>query len=173
MLKVKEHFRYYRRGWSRGQELEWNYGEPTGWLTRNPQAVEKVLVDLGLIKPENTMESIQKRAELEKQKKEEERKEKLAKRQELKAQIDNIDEKIQEAFENSEERSLSDAEANRHYFNPTYGVNTVLTYTITNDEIIMCRNMGDFKHGVAIPRSDDVVNLIREFYRLNQELWDY
>ena len=68
-LKIRQHFRYYRRGWSRNEELEWNYGEPTGWLTQNPIAVEEILVKEGLIKTENTMKAINEKAEREKQKK--------------------------------------------------------------------------------------------------------
>jgi len=172
-LKVKEHFRYYRRGWSRGQELEWNYGEPTGWLTRNPEAVEEILVGAGLIKPENTMDAISERKELEKQKKEEELKLRVAKRNELKEKMNLIEEEINKSFDASEKRELSDAETNENYFNPTFGKCTVLTYTITDTEIIKCRNMGDFKYGVSIPYSEDIENLIKEYYALNEELLNY
>lgn len=55
-LKVKEHFKYYQRGWSRGQELEWNYGEPSGWLTRNGYKVQQILFENGLIKEENLID---------------------------------------------------------------------------------------------------------------------
>ena len=169
-LKVKEHFRYYKRGWSRGQELEWNYGEPCGWLTRNPEAVEKILVDVGLIKHENTMEAISERKRLEKQKKEKEQKLRIAKRNELKEKMDIIEEEINDSFDVSEKRELSDAEANEHYFNATFGKCTVLTYTITDTEIIRCRNMGDFKYGVSIPYSKNVENLIKDYYILSGEL---
>lgn len=69
-LKIKQYFNYYSRGWSKGQEMEWDYGEPSGWLTTNPEAVEKILVDSGLIKPENTMKAISERVALEKEQKE-------------------------------------------------------------------------------------------------------
>ena len=167
-LKIKTHFKYYKKGWSRGQELEWDYGEPSGWLTTNPKAVEEILVKEGLIKSENTMDAIQQRAELEKQKREVERKEKIEKREKIKKQMDIIDEKIKQAFNNSnEKRELTDVEANKHYFNPTFGKCTVTTYSITDAEIIKCNNMVDFKYGVAIPYSTNVEELIKEYYRLD------
>lgn len=172
-LKVKEHFRYYNRGWSRGQELEFEGFEPTGWLTTNPKAVEGILVDEGLIKPENTMDAIQKRVEEEKRIKEEEMKKSLEKRQEIKSEIREIEGQIKKIFENSERRELSDAEASEEYFNPTYGKCTVVTYSIKDDEVITCRNMVDFKYGVAIPRTDEVVNLIERMYALESELAKY
>ena len=171
-LKVKEHFKYYQKGWSKGQELEWNYGEPTGWLTRNPEEVERILVDAGLIKPENTMNAIQKREQEEKEKKEEEMKIKLAKKQEIKERMDNIDNKIKEEFDIPEKRVLSDAEANEHYFNADFGKGNVRTYRITNGEIIMCDNMGDFKYCVAIPFSQYVKQLIENYYYYNKQMWE-
>ena len=52
-LLVKKFFSYKSRGWSRGQELEWNFGEPVGWITRDGYEVQKVLFENGLIKKEN------------------------------------------------------------------------------------------------------------------------
>ena len=170
-LKVKEHFKYYRRGWSRGQELEWNYGEPTGWLTTNPQAVEGILVDLGLIKPENTMEAISERKRIEKEKKEAERKEAMKKRNEIKKQMNTIDEKIKEAFDSEERRELDDAEARSTHFNSTYFRGTIHAFTTKDGEIIETHHMGDFITGVAIPYSEEVEELIKESHRLNNELW--
>lgn len=173
-LKVKEHFRYYHKGWSRGQELEWNYGEPTGWLTRNPKAVEDILVQEGLIKLENTIEAIDERARLRKVKEDAERKERYEKREEISRKMDVIKNKIDNAFSYSDKvRVLDDAEAHEHYFNPTFGKCTVLTYTITDSEIIKVRNMGDFKRGVAIPYEENVKNLIVKYEELNKELWNY
>lgn len=168
--KIKQYFKYYRRGWSRGQELEWNYGEPTGWLTTQPLEVEKILVAAGLIKPENTMEEIKKRTEIAKQQKEEEMKKKLEKRLKIKEEIKMLDEQIKQAFNSEEKRTLSDAEAYKYYFDCTYGKNTVETYTITNEEIIKCENMVDFKYGIAIPYSKDVEDLIKKSYDLEKEL---
>lgn len=169
-LKVKEHFKYYQRGWSRGQELEWNYGEPTGWLTTNPEVVEKILIEAGLIKPENTMAVIQERAEIERQKKEQEQKERLEKRRVIKDKMDTIDIKIQDAFNSNNKRALDDAEARSTHFNSTYFRNTVNSFTIKEEEIIHTTHMGDFITGVAIPYSEKVENLIKEFHRLNNEL---
>lgn len=170
-LKVKEHFRYYRRGWSRGQELEWNYGEPTGWLTRNPEAVEEILVEAGLIKPENTMTAIHERAEKARQEKKQKEAKNLEKREEIKRNMRHIESKINNHFAYCDKvRQLSDAETNKHYFNPDFGKCTVVTYTITDSEIIRCRNMGDFKYGYAIPYSKNLENLILEYYELNKEL---
>ena len=170
-LKVKKHFRYYRKGWSRGQELEWEYGEPIGWLTRNPKAVEDILVDVGLIKLENTMESIREREELARQRKAEELKVAREKRELIGEKIDVIDSKIQMVFDSSEKRVLSDAEADEHYFNADFGKGTVCTYRIVGGEIIKCENMGDFKYGVAIPYSEDVESMLGEVYKLNGEFW--
>lgn len=170
-LKVKKHFRYYRRGWSRGQELEWNYGEPTGWLTQDPQAVEEILVEAGLIKPENTMAEIEHRAELAKQQKEAKRKEAMAKREQIKEKMDVLDEQIKEAFNSKKVKSLDDAEAT-HYYRGDYGKGTICRYTITDTEIIKCVNMGDFTYAVAIPYSKDVEKLIKDFYKLNDEFWE-
>lgn len=172
-LKVKKHFRYYRRGWSRGQELEWNYGEPTGWLTRNPKAVEDILVQEGLIKESNTMDAIDERARLQKAKEEAERKAKLQKREELLNEIKTIKSEIDKAFDCDEVRVLDDAEAYKHYFNPTFGKCTILTHTITDSEIIRVRDMGDFKYGMAIPYSEKVENLIVKYDELNKESWNY
>lgn len=169
-LKVKEHFRYYKRGWSRGQELEWNYGEPSGWLTRNPQSVENILVDIGLIKPENTMESISERKMKEEEKRRIEREKRVQKKTEIRAKLHEIDEKINEAFNSPDRRTLSDAEANENYFNPTFGKGTVVTFTIRNGEIIKCGNMGDFKYGVAIPYKEYVEQLIDNFYYFEKQL---
>ena len=172
--KIKQHFRYYNQGWSRGQELEWNYGEPTGWLTQNPEAVEEILVDAGLIKPENTMDAIEKRAESERKKEETKMKEQREKRENLQREMNHIKSKIDNYFSYSDKvRELDDAEANKCYLNPTYGKCTVLTYTITDTEIIKCRNMGDFKYGIAIPYSEKLENLIVEYEELNKELWNY
>lgn len=170
-LKVKEHFRYYRKGWSRGQELEWNYGEPTGWLTRNPSAVEDILVEVGLIKQENTMDSIRERDELEKQRRAEELNALKLKRDAIKEKMDIIDSKIQNVFDVSEKRELSDAEASEHYFNADFGKGTVCTFRIVDGEIVKCENMGDFKYGVAIPYSKDVEDMLGEVYSLNDEFW--
>lgn len=172
-LKVKKHFRYYKKGWSRGQELEWNYGEPTGWLTQNPQAVEDILVDAGLIKPENTMKAILEREELEKQKKEEENKKIMEKRMEIRGKLDEIDSEIQNAFNSSEKRELSDAEAREHYFNPGFGKCTVCTYSIKKGEIIKCENMGDFIFGVAVPFSEYLKQMIENFYYFEKQLEKY
>ena len=170
-LKVKEHFRYYQKGWSRGQELEWNYGEPTGWLTRDPQTVEDILLKIGLIKPENTMNAINEKKELEKQRKAEEQKKAMAKREELKEKAKVIDEKISEAFNSEEKRELDDAEAKNTHFNSTYFRNTVRSFTIKDSEIIETRYMGDFIYGVAIPYSIEVEELIKESHRLNEGFW--
>ena len=83
--------------------------------------------------------------------------------------MDAIDEKIREAFTSEETRPLDDAEAT-HYYGGDYGRGTVCTYTVTEDEIIKCRNMGDFTYAVAIPYSKDVENLIKKFYKLNESL---
>ena len=172
-LKIKEHFRYYRKGWSRGQELEWEYGEPIGWLTRNPKAVEDILVDVGLIKLENTMESIREREELARQRKADELKVAREKRELIGEKMDEIDSKIQMVFDSSEKRVLSDGEVDEHYFNADFGKGTVCTYRIVGGEIIKCENMGDFKYGVAIPYSDDVEDMLGEVYKLNDEFWGY
>lgn len=167
-LKVKEHFKYYAKGWSNGQELEWDYGEPSGWLTTNPEAVEKILVKEGLIKPENTMEAISERIALEKEQKEKE----FVKREEISKNMEEIHAKINDEFISCNNvRGLSDSEADEHYFNPDFGKGNVVTYTVTDTEIIQCRNMGDFKTGVAIPYTENLENLIKEFYKLNEEFW--
>lgn len=166
-LKVKDHFKHYNKGWSNGQELEWDYGEPSGWLTTNPEAVEKILVEAGLIKPENTMKAISERIALEKEQKEKE----FAKREELSEKIEEINGKISNHFKNSV-RGLSDAEANEYYFNPDFGKGNVVTYTVTDTEIIQCRDLGDFKSGIAIPYAENVEALIKEFYRLNNKFWE-
>ena len=168
-LKVKSYFKYYAPGWSNGQELEWDYGEPSGWLTTNPEAVEKILVEAGLIKPENTMKAISERIALEKEQKEKE----FAKREELSDRMEEIHSKINDEFISCNNgRMLSDAEANKHYFNPDFGKGNVVTYTIKDTEIIQCRNMGDFKSGIAIPYAENVKNLIKEFYELNEKFWE-
>lgn len=167
-LKVKEHFKYYAKGWSNGQELEWDYGEPSGWLTTNPEAVEKILVKEGLIKPENTMEAISERIALEKEQKEKE----FAKREKVRRNMEQIHAKLNDHFIQCDHvRTLSDAEADEHYFKPDFGKGNVVTYTVTDTEIIQCRHMGDFKTGVAIPYTENVENLIKEFYILNEEFW--
>lgn len=169
-LKVKEHFRYYRRGWSRGQELEWNYGEPTGWLTRNPQEVEKILMEIGLIKPENTMKAISEREREEKEKRKVEQEQRIQKKAEIHEKLDEIDAKINDAFNSPDKRILSDAEANKHYFNPSFGKGTVTTFSIDDGEIIKCQNMGDFKYGVAIPYAEYIKQLIDNFYYFEKQL---
>lgn len=167
-LKVKSYFKYYAPGWSNGQELEWNYGEPSGWLTTNPEVVEKILVGEGLIKPENTMKAISERIALEKEQKEKE----FAKREELSDRMKEIHSKINDEFIScNNARGLSDSEADEHYFNPDFGKGNVVTYTVTDTEIIQCRNMGDFKTGVAIPYTENLENLIKKFYTLNEEFW--
>lgn len=172
-LKVKDHFKYYNKGWSNGQELEWNYGEPSGWLTTNPEAVEKILVKAGLIKPENTMKAISERIALEKEQKEKEMAKRKAKREELSDRMKEIQSKINDEFISCNNgRMLSDAEANKHYFKPDFGKCTVVTYTVTDTEIIQCRDMGDFKSGIAIPYTENVENLIKEFYKLNNKFWE-
>lgn len=168
-LKVKDHFKYYNKGWSNGQELEWDYGEPSGWLTTNPEAVEKILVREGLIKPENTMKAISERIALEKEQKEKE----FAKREELSDRMKEIHSKINDEFIScNNTRGLSDSEADEHYFNPDFGKGNVVTYTVTDTEIIQCRDMGDFISGIAIPYAENVENLIKEFYKLNDEFWE-
>lgn len=168
-LKVKEHFKYYAKGWSNGQELEWDYGEPSGWLTTNPEAVEKILVKEGLIKPENTMKAISERIALEKEQKEKE----FAKREKVRRNMEQIHAKLNDHFIQCDHvRTLSDAEADEHYFKSDFGKGNVVTYTVTDTEIIQCRNMGDFKTGVAIPYAENVKNLIKEFYKLNDEFWE-
>lgn len=167
-LKVKSYFKYYAPGWSNDQELEWNYGEPSGWLTTNPEAVEKILVEAGLIKPENTMKAISERIALEKGQKEKE----FAKREELSDRMKEIHSKINDEFIScNNARGLSDSEADEHYFNPDFGKGNVVTYTVTDTEIIQCRNMGDFKTGVAIPYTENLENLIKKFYTFNEEFW--
>lgn len=52
---IKDYFKYYKKGWSRGQEFEWYGYEPYGWLTTNPKKVEKILNQNGFIKDENTL----------------------------------------------------------------------------------------------------------------------
>lgn len=172
-LKVKSYFKYYAPRWSHGQELEWDYGEPSGWLTTNPEAVEKILVEAGLIKPENTMKAISERIALEKEQKEKETAKRKAKRKELSDRMKEIRSKINDEFIScNNARGLSDAEANKHYFKPDFGKCTVVTYTVTDTEIIQCRDMGDFKSGIAIPYAENVENLIKEFYKLNDEFWE-
>ena len=55
-LLVKDYFTFKNRGWSRGQELEWNFGEPCGWITRQGFEVQNVLFENGLIKEANLRE---------------------------------------------------------------------------------------------------------------------
>lgn len=45
------------------EEMEIDYGSTKGWTTRAPEKVEKILVEKGLIKPENTMKAIAERYE--------------------------------------------------------------------------------------------------------------
>ena len=71
----------------------------------------------------------------------------------------------------AERESRKEAEADEHYFNPDFGKGNVVTYTVTDTEIIQCRHMGDFKTGVAIPYTENLENLIKEFYILNEEFW--
>lgn len=40
------------------EEMEIDYGSTKGWTTRSPEKVEKILVEKGLIKPENTMKAM-------------------------------------------------------------------------------------------------------------------
>lgn len=169
-LKVKSYFKYYAPGWSNGQELEWNYGEPSGWLTTNPEAVEKILVEAGLIKPENTMKAISERIALEKERQEKE----FAKREELLKNMEEIRVKVNSHFKNGV-RGLSDAEANEHYFNSKFDNSNVVRFAVTDTEIIKCMNMGDFKTGIAIPYTETVENLIKELYELNfviSKIWE-
>lgn len=122
----------------------------------------------GLIKPENTMKAISERIALEKEQKEKE----FAKREEISRNMEEIHSKINDEFIlYNNGRMLSDAEADNHYFNPDFGKGNVVTYTVTDTEIIQCRNMGDFKTGVAIPYTENLENLIKEFYKLNDEFW--
>ncbi|WP_299523207.1 hypothetical protein [uncultured Methanobrevibacter sp.] len=172
-LKVKEHFKYYNCGWSDEQELEWESGEPTGWLTTNPKAVEDILVESGLIKPENAMNAISERVALEKEQNEKELAEKRVNREKISREMENINEQINNQFANcANVRRLSDAEAHKHYFNPTFGKGNVVTYTINNSEIIKCMDMGDFKTGIAIPYDKKVEKLIKEYYELNEKFWE-
>lgn len=94
-------------------------------------------------------------------------------RKELSDRMKEIRSKINDEFLSCNNgRMLSDAEANEYYFNPDFGKCTVVTYTVTDTEIIQCRDMGDFKTGVAIPYVENVENLIKEFYELNDEFWE-
>ena len=154
-LKVKEYFKYYTPGWSRGQELEFDGFEPTGWLTQKPEAVEKILIQEGLIKTENTLKAKEEQNRLEKEKQEKET-------EEVKNKMDEIQKQLNNAFNTTESRALTDAEANEYYFNADYFKNTVESYAVTETEIIKVLNMGDFKTGVAIPYSEEVIALIKE-----------
>lgn len=167
-LKVKEHFRYYHKGWSRGQELEWEYGEPTGWLTMKPDEVEKILLKEGLIKPENTMKAIAERNEQAKIKRENERKQKRNKINSIKKEMNTIEKDICELFNDAE--NLTDADARFNFIHSNFGKGTVVTYTIKNDEIIKCRHMGDFIHSIKVSYSKKLHNLIKDYYKLNDVL---
>ena len=168
-LKVKKYFKYYKSGWSEDQELEFDCFEPTGWLTRNPTAVEQILVNEGLIKSENTLQKIAERAAIEKQKIDKEKKKELEKREEIKNKIGVINEKIKKIFDSSQKRELSDAEAYKYYFRAQFGQGDIANYTVTEDEIIHCVYMGDFIYGIAIPYSKECEELLKEKYKLNDE----
>lgn len=108
----------------------------------------------------------------EKEEKEKEFAKEKAKRKELSDRMKEIQSKINDEFISCNNgRMLSDAEANKYYFNPDFGKCNVVTYTVTDTEIIQCRDMGDFISGIAIPYAENVENLIKEFYKLNDEFW--
>ena len=161
-LKVKEYFKYYNPGWSRGQELEFDGFEPTGWLTQKPEAVEKILIQEGLMKTENTLKAKEEQNRLEKEKQEKIAEEQIKETEQVKNKMDEIQKQLNNAFNTTESRALTDAEASEYYFNADYFKNTVESYAVTETEIIKVLNMGDFKTGVAIPYSEKVEKLIKK-----------
>ena len=171
-LKIKQYFKYYNKGWSRYSELEWYFGEPTGWLTQNPLEVEKILVDLGLIKPENTLKAIEEREQIEKEKEKKQRQEEMEIRRQKRAVVDALNERIKDAFnDNPSKKVLSDAEANEWFFKPTFGKGTVHVHVITPTKIMSIDNMGDFKYGVSIPYSKELEDMITEFWSIQDKIY--
>lgn len=53
--KIAHLFSYFRKGWTRNSEMEFDGFEPSGWLTVKPKEVESILRAEGLIKAENSL----------------------------------------------------------------------------------------------------------------------
>lgn len=109
-LKVKEFF-FYNRYNPEDEEFDC-IGSISGWVTRQPEEVEKRLVEAGLIKPENTMEAIKKA-------KEQARKEEAKKREER----EKIKTKIDKAFENAEKPAGENLVEGESVEDPAYPIN--------------------------------------------------
>lgn len=132
--KIKHLFRYYRRGWSFECEMEWEYGEPTGWLTQSPEEVEKILIEMGIMKEENTMEAINEKA----------KKQRIAEENAKKEKEELIDE-CKDAFKEAEKPSGENNVTGEVIEDPHYPMNIYgggHWWVIQKEHIWFIRNNG-------------------------------
>ena len=61
-MKIRGFFNFYNKGWDNENDADFLGQTPTGWLTTMPAEVEKILMDLNLIKKENTLYMREERA---------------------------------------------------------------------------------------------------------------
>ena len=107
---VKDLF-FYNRYNAEDEEFDC-IGDISGWVTRNPEEVEKRLVEAGLIKPENTLQALKERKELER-----------IEQEKTKEKRTKIKEQIDKAFENAEKPEGENIVKGESIEDPKYPIN--------------------------------------------------
>ena len=166
--KISHLFSYFKKGWTRDSEMEFDGFEPCGWLTVKPEEVENILVKEGLIKAENTLSArAQAKAEAEAEA-EAEAKAKAEKIAPLIEKRDILDEQINKCFDLSEEkRQMSDAEASR---NMKLKMTSTMFYNVTDEEIMLIQDFSDFTSGIAIPYNEKIAEWVKEVVELQKAI---
>ena len=159
---IKKYFTYYTREMLEKSEME-SFDFVTGWATRQPYTVEKILIEEGLIKECNKLDNVLKRMEEERKEKEklmeQKRQERLEKRRIEHKTVDKLC-----SFFNDEDKVevLSDAEAT-HYLGlkgETVFRTSVHRFCIGEGYLVQSTNMGDFSFARKVPLNDEIYTFV-------------
>lgn len=161
--KIAPYFTYYTRRSLQESEME-SFDFVEGWATRNPKKVEEILINEGLIKPQNSLEKVVER--IEKEKEEKRRASEKAKKERLERQAKEkmIKDKLSSFFNDDNVVQLSDAEAT-HYLGSkgeTVFRDNVNRYCVDDGYLVHSRSMGDFFFARKVLLNDEILRFVKK-----------
>lgn len=161
---IKKYFHYFTRRELESSEME-SFDFIEGWATRSPYEVEKILMEKGLIKEENSLDNILEKQRIAKEKREERRKaEKKQKEIETAKRKEKEDTLLGFFRDDGDVIALSDAEAT-HYIGrkgETVFQDRVSRFCVDGGYLVHARSMGDFFFARKVLLNDDISEYLKE-----------
>ena len=159
---IKQYFTYYTKEMLEESEME-SFDFITGWATRQPYEVERILLEKGLIKEENKLDNVLKRMEQERQERKRLSEKKRQEEQEKRQVEKRIKEGLNFFFKDDDNVSvLSDSEAT-HYLGrkgETVFVDAVNRFCVDDGYLIHSTNVGDYNYAKRVLLNDEMKSFI-------------